>query len=120
MSIEFGLTKGPVNTQYAPLAALSAHYQQNQTLKPLQEVQIPFKERDFKASGKLIRVLLSILVGCETLSEVNIRLKSERDLAKVRHWERCATARPSGLTCFPAISIPCIVCAQSYTLPKML
>ena len=76
MSIEFGLTKGPVNTQYAPLAALSAHYQQNQTLKPLREVQIPIKERDFSPWDKLIQVLLSILAGCETLSEVNIRLKS--------------------------------------------
>jgi hypothetical protein len=90
MSIEFGLTEGPVNTQYAPLAALSAHYQQNQTLKPLREVQIPIKERDFRPSDKLMQVLLSILAGCETLSEVNVRLKSERDLAKVWQWERFA------------------------------
>ena len=90
MSIEFDLTKEPVNTQYAPLAALAVHYQKNQTLKALQEVQIPIKERDFAPSDKLIQVLLSILAGCETLFEVNVRLKSELDLAKVWQWERFA------------------------------
>jgi hypothetical protein len=90
MTIEFGLTDGSVNTQYAPLAALSAHYQQNLTLKPLQEVQLPIKERDFSPPDKLIQVLLSILAGCETLSEVNLRLKSEIGLAKIWHWERIA------------------------------
>ena len=30
MKIEFSLTDGPFNTQFAPLAALLAHYQQNQ------------------------------------------------------------------------------------------
>ena len=90
MTIEFGLTDELVNTQYAPLAALSAHYQQNLTLKPLKDVQIPVKERDFSPSDKLTQVLLSILAGCETLSEVNVRLKPEVGLAKVWHWDRFA------------------------------
>ena len=90
MTIEFGLTDESVNTQYAPLAALSAHYQQNLTLKPLREVQIPIKARDFSPSDKLIQVLLSILSGCETLSEVNMRLKSELGLVKIWQWDRFA------------------------------
>ena len=90
MTIEFGLTHEWVNTQYAPLAALSAHYQRNLTLKPLEEVRIPIKKRDFSPSDKLIQVLLSILAGCETLSEVNIRLKPEIGLARVWQWERFA------------------------------
>jgi hypothetical protein len=90
MTIEFGLTDEFVNTQYAPLAALSAHYQQNLTLKPLEEIRISMKERDFSASDKLVQVLLSILAGCETISEINPRLKPEIDLAKVWHWERFA------------------------------
>ena len=90
MTIEFGLTDEQVNTQYAPLAALSAHYQQHLMLKPLQEVQVPIKERDFSPSDKLIQVLLSILAGCETLSAVNIRLKSELGLAKIWQWDRFA------------------------------
>jgi hypothetical protein len=41
MSIEFGLTDELVNTQYAPLAALSAHYQQQESLSPLKTIQLP-------------------------------------------------------------------------------
>ena len=90
MTIEFGFTDELVNTQYAPLAALSVHYQQNLRLKSLESVQIPMKERDFSSSDKLIQVLLSILAGCETLSEVNIRLRPEIGLAKVWQWDRFA------------------------------
>jgi hypothetical protein len=88
MTIEFGLTNGSVNTQYAPLAALSAHYQANQTLQPLENVHIPMKKREFSPLDKLIQVLLSILTRCETLSEVNTRLDAEVPLAQVWHWER--------------------------------
>lgn len=90
MTIEFGLTNELVNTQYAPLAALSVHCQQNLTLKPLKEVHIPVKKRDFSPSDKLIQVLLSILAGCETLFEVNVRLKAEVGVARVWQWERFA------------------------------
>ena len=88
MTIEFGLTDELVNTQYAPLAALCVHYQRHSTLKPLQDVQIPMKKRHFRPSDKLIQILLSILAGCETLSEVNGRLKSEVGLAHLWHWDR--------------------------------
>ena len=90
MTIELGFTDELVNTHYAPLAALCVHYQRNLTLKLLEGVQIPMKERDFSASDKLMQVLLSILSGCETLSEVNIRLKSELGLAKIWQWDRFA------------------------------
>ena len=90
MTIEFGLTDELVNTHYAPLAALSVHYQQNLMLKPLEGIPIPMKKRDFDVSDKLVQVLLSILAGCETISEVNVRLKPEISLAKVWHWDRFA------------------------------
>lgn len=90
MTIDFGLTNELTNTQYAPLVALSVHFQQNQTLDPLTGVQIPMRERDFTASDKLIQVLLSVMAGCVTLSEVNVRLKSESGLASIWHWERFA------------------------------
>lgn len=90
MTIEFGLTDELVNTQYAPLAALLAHYQQNLTLEPLSAVQIPMKERDFSPTDKLVQVLVSILAGCETLSAVNVRLKPEVGLARVWSWDRFA------------------------------
>lgn len=86
MTIEIGLTKELSNTQYAPLAVICAHYQQHHLLEPFKKVQIPIRERDFSPSDKLIQVLLSILAGCETLSEVNTRLKSEIGLATIWNW----------------------------------
>ena len=48
------------------------------------------RKRDFPSADKLIQVLLSILTGCQTLSEVNGRLKPELGLASVWGWERFA------------------------------
>jgi hypothetical protein len=52
-------------------------------LKQLEQVEMSMKERDFSGLSKLKQVLISILAGCETLSEVNSRLKSEIELANV-------------------------------------
>ena len=90
MTIEIGLTDELTNTQYAPLAALSAHYQQNHTLQPLEQVQIPMKMRDFGSASKLIQILLSILAGCKTLYEVNSKLKAEISLAAIWDWDHFA------------------------------
>ena len=81
MTIKIGFTEELTNTQYAPLAALCAHYQQNHVLDPLSGVGIPMRARDFASADKLIQVLLSILTGCETLSEANSKLKPELGLA---------------------------------------
>jgi hypothetical protein len=83
MKINFGFTDELTNTSYAPLAALFAHYQHHNLLQPLENVQIPMRKRDFEPHEKLKQVLLSILAGCETLSEVNPRIKHERVLARV-------------------------------------
>ena len=90
MTIEIGFTKELTNSQYAPLAALCAHYQQNHLLEPLAGVEIPMRERDYTSADKLIQVLLSILAGCMTLSEVNGRLKPELRLATVWGWDQFA------------------------------
>jgi hypothetical protein len=90
MTIEIGFTDELTNTQYAPLAALSALYQHHHVLDPLEQVRIPMKKRDFSSADKLIQVFLSILAGCETLSEVNSKLKPELGLAAVWSWERFA------------------------------
>lgn len=90
MTLEFGQTDELVNTQYAPLAALLAHYQQNQAFKPLQKVEMRMKSRDFTPHDKLKQVAISILAGCQTLSEVNQKLKPELWLAKVGGWSRFA------------------------------
>jgi hypothetical protein len=90
MTFEIGFTKELTNSQYAPLAALCAHYQQNHLLEPLAGVEIPMRERDYTSADKLIQVLLSILAGCMTLSEVNGRLKPELRLATVWGWDQFA------------------------------
>lgn len=46
--------------------------------------------RDFRPTDKLLQVCVSILAGCETLSEVNSKLKSETALALAWGWERIA------------------------------
>ena len=86
MTLELGQTDELVNTQYAPLAALLAHYQQNQVFKPLAKVNMTMKSRDFTPYDKLTQVMVSILAGCRTLSEVNQKLKPERWLAQAGGW----------------------------------
>lgn len=90
MGIEISLTDELTNTRYAPLAVLSALYQQHQALKALDGVEIPMKVREFRAPDKLRQVLLSILAGCATLSEVNPKLRAETRLAAVWQWQRFA------------------------------
>lgn len=90
MIVEISLSDGPTNTCYAPLAVLAAHYQQHHILTPLDQVQMTLKTREFSPPDKLKQVLLSILTGCETLSEVNPRLKAEVNLAAVWGWARFA------------------------------
>jgi len=90
MTVEIGFTDEQVNTQYAAIAAILAHYQQYQVLQPLEQVQIESKVRDFKATSKLIQVFVSILAGCDNLSEVNSKLKQEAVLAQVWGWPRFA------------------------------
>lgn len=90
MIIEIGFTDELMNTQYAPLAVLSACYQQRCSLEPLAQVQIPIRTRDFSPVSKLVQVCLSILAGCETLFEVNARLKTESRLAAIWGWDHFA------------------------------
>ena len=90
MKVEIDFTDEDVNTQFAPLAALGAFFHQVQTFQPLLELQIPAKKREFSPIGKLLQVMLSILTGCNTLSEVNTVLSTERKLARAWGWPRFA------------------------------
>lgn len=96
MSIEIGLTDEVTNTQYAPLAALCAHYQTKQGLDPLRQVKIPMKTRVFSPGDKLIQVLLSILAGCGPLYEFNERMKPETRIAAI--WGLAAFSDQSNLS----------------------
>jgi hypothetical protein len=90
MSIKFGYTDEILNTQYAPLGMLLALYQQKQVLRPLETVTTSAKVVHFSLKDKLAQVLVSILGGCETLSEVNVKLQGDKPLAKAGGWERFA------------------------------
>jgi hypothetical protein len=90
MTVKIGFTDELVNTQYAPLAVLCAHYQLHHVLEPLKRVQIPLKTRDFSPVDKLIQILISILASCGSLYEVNPRLRCEAGLASIWGWPRFA------------------------------
>ena len=90
MTFKIGFTDGLTNTQYAPLMAMCAQYYQKELLKPLNRVKIPMRKRDFTSADKLIQILLSILAGCQTISEVNSKLKSEPGLATIWGWDHIA------------------------------
>lgn len=97
MRIAFGLLKDDlVNTSHAPLAALSASYQRNSTLKPLEAVDMSMKAIEYEPASKLQQVCLSILAGCEHLSEVNTCLRPDTTLAQV--WGRERFAEQSSLS----------------------
>lgn len=83
MDIKIGFTDELTNTSHASLTALLAYYQHNHLFQPLESIQIPMRKRDFAPHEKIIQVLLSILGGCQTLSEFNSRLKHEAVLAQV-------------------------------------
>ena len=110
MAIEIGLIPGTIeaniNTHYAPLALLSSHYQQKQILKPLEMVDVAMKTVRYSPTSKLEQVFLSILAGCEYLSEVNCRLKSEQALAQVWQLERFADQRMIMTTSFSISRTP--------------
>jgi len=83
MNLKINFTPELTNTHFAPLAVLLALYQDKKLLEPLQQVLIPMRNRYFEPAEKLIQILVSILAGCETLSEVTGTLKQERSLASV-------------------------------------
>jgi len=94
MGIELGLLDRAggclVNTQHASLAALLAHYQGNETLKPLASVDMAIKSVDYTPASKLQQVMLSMLAGCEYISEVNTQLRPDTTLARVWQLEQFA------------------------------
>ena len=90
MNLELGLTKGKTNTKFAPLVALFVHYRQAELLKSLETVEIAIKTREFTPVSKLEQVLLSILSGCQHLSEVNTRVVPEIAFAQSWGWSRFA------------------------------
>jgi len=90
MNLKIDFTPELTNTHFAPLAVLLALYQDKKLLEPLQQVLIPMRKRYFEPAEKLKQVLVSILAGCETLSEVTTTLQQEKRLASILGSEHFA------------------------------
>jgi hypothetical protein len=88
MKTEFGLTSGPFNTKFAPLAALGQHFWHDGTLKSFDKITCETGQPDFSPAIKLIQVLSSMLANCEYICEVNGSLRSEVQLARAWGFER--------------------------------
>lgn len=86
MEVEFGLTTETFNTQYAPLAVLMTYFREEQVLQPLENVDVKMKTRHYSPIDKLEQVLISILAGCETVSQVNTTLRPDPCLVKAGGW----------------------------------
>lgn len=83
MTLELGLTDELTNTQFATVAALAAYYEAQNALEPLQSVTSAQKKGVFTLKEKLTLGFLSLLAGCEHVSEINVKLRPERNLAQV-------------------------------------
>ena len=94
MRIEIKVTENEQGSEtrsnYAGLAVLWAHYRAKNRLAPLAALDGVMQKRDFSVSDKLSQVLLSMLMGCETLSETKRVFPTEKVLAQVGGWERLA------------------------------
>lgn len=90
MNLKFDRTKKGMTTQFGPVAALLAYYQQQYVLEPLKKVVPAVKKREFSLDSQLGQILLSLLTGCEYLFEVNTRLRPERKFAQVYRTLRFA------------------------------
>ena len=90
MTVEIGFTDELCNTHFAPVAALFCHYRQTKRLKPLTDVGLKMKTREFSAHDKLEQVLVSSLCGCKRFSDINTTLKHEHSLAQACGWQRFA------------------------------
>ena len=90
MRLEFGTTDELTNTQFAPVAVLMAYYEAQKVFEPLQSVTSAAQKGDFTLPEKLEQVVWSILTGCQYISVVNTKLRSERRLAQVKRIDHFA------------------------------
>lgn len=97
MQIEFGLTDERFNSQYAPLGLLLALYNQEEVLKPLENIKTKEKVIKFSTKDKLLQIFVSILAGCDTISEVNTKLKGD-PVAHAGGWTEFADQSTLSLT----------------------
>ena len=97
MSINIRLMSLEEESSYVPLAVLGYCLTRTKFLKPVfAGIDLPIKkEVDHSVADKLQDVLVSILAGCRSISQVNTRIRP--DLALARTWQRKRFAEQSNL-----------------------
>jgi len=100
MKIEIKMNESKTETEewtnYAGVAAIMCHYRSSGRLIPLENLDGVMQKRKFSVSEKLTQVLMSILMGCETLSEANIVFPRSPQIAQAMGWARFSD--PSNLS----------------------
>lgn len=96
MSIDVGLCQRPDSCGFVPLAALGYCLSHSDFFAPLAQVQLPMKTIDHSPQQKLQDVVASILTGCQSIAQINTKLRPEQALAHA--WQRSAFASQSGIS----------------------
>ena len=105
MRPQIQLTHLPEDTAFAPLGVLGYCLTRTNFLAPVfTDLHLPLKVVDHSPTDKLLDVLVSILVGCRALVQVNTRLRP--DLALARAWGRAYFADQSSLACTLTVFTP--------------
>jgi hypothetical protein len=88
------LMKG--NTSFAPLAALGYYLRARDFFAPIRhEVKLDLKTVEHEPHEKLLDCLVSILAGCRSIGQVNLRIRPDAALAAA--WGRSQFAEQSTL-----------------------
>lgn len=94
MSIAIALEPGVGHCSMVPLAVLGYCLSQSHFLQPVWEpIQLGMRQRDYAPVDKLEDVVVSILAGCRSIQNINVRLRPEQALAQA--WGRSRFADQS-------------------------
>jgi hypothetical protein len=90
------LVEMSTETGFAPLGVLGYCLSRTEFLEPVwANLELPIKAVDHEPKAKLQDILVSILTGCRSISQVNTRLRP--DLALAQAWGRTRFAEQSAL-----------------------
>ena len=95
MSKLLGLSEMKSNTQFAPLVVLGYYFQKQDYFSALRGIDLKIKTVDHQPHEKLTDIIVSVLAGCISISQINTRLRPDSALA--RGWGREQFAEQSNI-----------------------
>lgn len=96
MPIVIRLLELPNETSFAPLGVLGYCLTRTKFLAPVwAPLQLPLKTVDHAPEAKLQDIIVSVLAGCRSISQINTRLRP--DVALAQAWRRSCFADQSTL-----------------------